>query len=146
MGPKWHFSDFQMHVWGFGIPGLCRGTRRMRHFYQKHREKWFLKSCLVGVSAPKKKKKRPSPQIPADTLSGPLAPPPRGNPPPLPGIFNKKPNPRRPCRPGLFIRNVHQGWARPNGDASAAHEEFQHKEFRALLGPGVEKKPKKSRK
>ena len=24
-GPKWHFSDFKMHFWGFGVPGLrCR--------------------------------------------------------------------------------------------------------------------------
>ena len=24
--PRWHFSDFKMHFWGFGVPGLCRGT------------------------------------------------------------------------------------------------------------------------
>ena len=22
-GPKWHFSDFRMRFWGFGVPGLC---------------------------------------------------------------------------------------------------------------------------
>ena len=29
-GPKWHFSDFKMHFWGFGVPGLCRGTGRLQ--------------------------------------------------------------------------------------------------------------------
>ena len=29
-GLKWHFLDFKMHFWGFGVPGLCRGTGRLQ--------------------------------------------------------------------------------------------------------------------
>ena len=29
-GPKWHFSDFKIHFWGFGVLGLCRGTGRLQ--------------------------------------------------------------------------------------------------------------------
>ena len=29
-GPKWHFSDFKLHFWGFGVPGLCRGAGRLQ--------------------------------------------------------------------------------------------------------------------
>ena len=29
-GLKWHFSDFRMHFWGFGVSGLCRGTGRLQ--------------------------------------------------------------------------------------------------------------------
>ena len=31
-GAKWHFSDFKMHFWGFGVPGLCGGTGRLQKF------------------------------------------------------------------------------------------------------------------
>ena len=30
-GPKWHFSDFKMHFWGFGFPGLCSRSGRVQH-------------------------------------------------------------------------------------------------------------------
>ena len=32
-GLKWHFSDFKMHFGGFGVSGLCRGTRRLQVVY-----------------------------------------------------------------------------------------------------------------
>ena len=31
-GSRWHFSDFKMHFWGFGVPGLCRGTGRLQRY------------------------------------------------------------------------------------------------------------------
>ena len=33
-GLKWHFSDFKMHFWGFGVSGLCR-------------EDWVFARCEV---------------------------------------------------------------------------------------------------
>ena len=27
---KWHFSDFIMHFWGFGVPGLCMGAGHLQ--------------------------------------------------------------------------------------------------------------------
>ena len=27
---KWHFSDFKMHFWGFGVPGLCSTSGRLQ--------------------------------------------------------------------------------------------------------------------
>ena len=33
-GPKWDFSDFTMHFWGFGFPGVSRGTGRFQSMRQ----------------------------------------------------------------------------------------------------------------
>ena len=35
-GRKWHFSDFNMPFWGFGVPGLCWGTGRLQSMEETH--------------------------------------------------------------------------------------------------------------
>ena len=46
-GRKRHFSYFKMHFWGFGVPGLCRGTGRLQHLWHVSRGKaWRRSTCL----------------------------------------------------------------------------------------------------
>ena len=66
------FSDFKMHFWGFGVPGLCRETGRLQPFeliFKNNLDASFLltidvflltgSSFLLTVGEPQAEKTKP---------------------------------------------------------------------------------------
>ena len=77
----------------FQEQGVLAKMKRMTTALSVHKN-------LAGIFGPPKKKKTAPPQFPADIFPAPSPLPPfLGDPPPPPGIFNKKPTPPLPYRP-----------------------------------------------